>query len=110
MWNARVDHLSMTAHARLLRSTLGFNGKTSAGLLLNQHGAPMNSLEMVVQVLGGRVRPATSHHIIVSTLERSRKHLLVTYDTPKDDWFLGISVGSPPAFGGSTSTASALVP
>ena len=52
-WDAHVNRLSTTAQARLSRSTRGFNGGTSAGLLLNQHDGPSNSLEMVVQDSGG---------------------------------------------------------
>ena len=83
------NHLSTTVHARLPRSTLRFNGGTSMGLLLNQHDAPSNLLEMVVQDLGGGSPCGPRFPIPLSQvpLGRSRKYPLVTCDTPKDDWF-----------------------
>ena len=81
------------------------------GLLLNHHDAPSNSLEMVVQDLGGGSPCGPRFPIPLSQvpLGRSRKYPLVTCVTPKDDWFLDIPVGSPHAFGGSTSTTLDLV-
>ena len=68
---------------------------TSAGLPLNQHDAPWNLLEMVVRNSGGQPPAAPGpHHVIIRTPGRSRKYVLVAYDTLQSYWFLGIPVGS----------------
>ena len=91
----RLPQLVMTLTSRVQIKPFGILTLTSAGLPLNQHDAPWNLLEMVVRNSGGQPPAAPGpHHVIIRTPGRSRKYVLVAYDTLQSYWFLGIPVGS----------------
>ena len=79
----RLPQPVMTLRSGLQIKPFGILTLASAGLPLNQHDAPWNLLDMVVRNLGGQPPAAPGpHHVIIRTPGRSRKYVLVAYDTP----------------------------
>ena len=92
----RLPQPVMTLTSRVQIKPFGILTLTSAGLPLNQHDAPWNLLEMVVRNSGGQPPAAPgSHHVIIRTPGRSRKYVLVAYDTPPIRLVLRCTCGLP---------------